>query len=449
MADTVDNTLSFLDQGSFLWVRASGHVHCIQATWVYRRAIDLDGLRRMQDNLAHGLLGRRIERSPLPFGRHRWVAWREPPEIEIAEPALTPEAVTDWTARRGQIPINPESGPPWHIGVLPIDGYGTAVSLLISHTVIDALGLCLALAAAANGVRRDLGYPPPRSRPWWRALGEDARVTARDVPAIGRAIVAGVREAGRLRKDRPAKPAPPAAKPADRGADRPTDAAIVRVFIDVADWDARAKALGGTGNALFAGFAARIGERVGRVRASDGKVFLTYPVNHRAADDTNGNPLKSIDLVVDPASVLTDLREVRAEIKQALTLELGAFKEQEAVLPLVPLTPKALVRRLAVDAVGASELPVGCANLGDIDPAVACVDGTQADSYWMNLVGQNLTQNSPEFSYGEMLLTSGRIGGTMFIAVRCYKPGAVNWRRELCGHIADTLADYNLTAVIE
>ena len=56
-----------MDQASYFWVRASGHVHCVQATWVYRRDVDLDGLRTTVDNLAHGLLGRRIERSPLPF----------------------------------------------------------------------------------------------------------------------------------------------------------------------------------------------------------------------------------------------------------------------------------------------------------------------------------------------------------------------------------------------
>jgi hypothetical protein len=44
-----------MDQASFLWVRASGHVHGIQCSWVYRRAIDADGLRSMADNLRYGL----------------------------------------------------------------------------------------------------------------------------------------------------------------------------------------------------------------------------------------------------------------------------------------------------------------------------------------------------------------------------------------------------------
>ena len=84
---SVDNTLAFMDQASYLWVRASGHVHGIQCTWVYERDIDLDGLRRLRDNLAYGLMGRRVEPSPVPFGRHRWVAWHESPSIDIAQQA--------------------------------------------------------------------------------------------------------------------------------------------------------------------------------------------------------------------------------------------------------------------------------------------------------------------------------------------------------------------------
>src|ERR671919_472848 len=53
---SADNVLAFMDQASFLWVRASGHVHGIQCTWLYRRDIDLDALRRVHDNLGHGLL---------------------------------------------------------------------------------------------------------------------------------------------------------------------------------------------------------------------------------------------------------------------------------------------------------------------------------------------------------------------------------------------------------
>ena len=41
--------------------------------------VDLDGLRRFNENFGKGMVARYIERSPLPFGRHRWVAASGPP----------------------------------------------------------------------------------------------------------------------------------------------------------------------------------------------------------------------------------------------------------------------------------------------------------------------------------------------------------------------------------
>ncbi len=44
----------------------------LQVGWLYEHAVDFDELKRFHYNLGYGLLGRLIERSPLPFGRHRW-----------------------------------------------------------------------------------------------------------------------------------------------------------------------------------------------------------------------------------------------------------------------------------------------------------------------------------------------------------------------------------------
>ena len=63
----------------------------MQAVWIYERPVDLDGLRRFHRNFGYGLYGRLIERSPVPFGRHRWVSSLGPPsDLDIAEnPAST------------------------------------------------------------------------------------------------------------------------------------------------------------------------------------------------------------------------------------------------------------------------------------------------------------------------------------------------------------------------
>lgn len=446
---SADNTLAFMDQASFLWVRASGHVHAIQSSWVYRRDVDGDGLRRMHDNLAHGLLGRRIERSPLPFGRHRWVSCHESPGIDIASRARTHSALAEWLDERAELPVDPEFGPCWHLGVLPIEDYGTAVSLVASHTVVDGVGLCLAVADAAKGIRHDFGYPPPRSRSRRRAMVEDVRQTARGLPEVGHALVAMTRLALHNRPSLARPAALPAPSAPDGQRDRPVVVPTATLYIDLADWDARAERLGGTSNALLAGFAAKLAEKFGRLRAGDNLVTLAYPVNDRTENDSRANALKGIDFAVDPAPVTADLREVRGDIKQALVSGLGKFQEQERVFPLTPFVPKVVLRKLPLGALNAADLPVGCAYFGDLDSAVASADGTEADYFSMRMVEQNLTEKSPELIYGELHLGSGRISGRLFITFRAYQPGTENSTRILRELISSTLADFDLTGVIQ
>jgi hypothetical protein len=80
----MDNLLAYIDQGSFLALRAFGHEPLGQYVWVYEHDIDIDRLRQLHRNLGDGLLGRRIERSPLPFGRHRWVAAPHQAALDVA-----------------------------------------------------------------------------------------------------------------------------------------------------------------------------------------------------------------------------------------------------------------------------------------------------------------------------------------------------------------------------
>ena len=81
---------------SFLGLRALGRGPLQQFIWLYDRDIDLDGLRRFHQNLGNTLLGRLIARSPLPFGRHRWVA--APVQAELGHaPAPRPRSeLQEW-----------------------------------------------------------------------------------------------------------------------------------------------------------------------------------------------------------------------------------------------------------------------------------------------------------------------------------------------------------------
>ena len=111
----VDNTLDYMDQASFLGLRARGRDPLIQLFWLYDHDVDLEQLRRFHHLLGKGLLGRRIERSPIPFGRHRWVAWPGPDDIEIA-PTPRPRAeVREWAVEPSAKPIDPERGPSWRL----------------------------------------------------------------------------------------------------------------------------------------------------------------------------------------------------------------------------------------------------------------------------------------------------------------------------------------------
>ena len=442
-----DNTLALMDQASFHWVRASGHVHCVQATWVYPRDIDTDGLHRMVDNLTQGLIGRRIERSPLPFGRDHWIRWKPSAAIAVGAPIPSLPDVAVWADARAAVPVDPEAGPSWHVGVAPIENYGTAVSVVASHTVIDGLGFAIVLADAAKGVTCDLGYPPPRARARRTALADDARAAVLGVPAMVRSVASMPKLAKKANRGK-ARPNPARSRVASiSDADRRIEVPTATAYVDLADWDARANALGGTSNSLFAGFAAKLAERTGRVR-DDGLVTLAYPVSDRTKNDTRANALKSVELTADPAPVTDDLRSLRAGIKQALTDGLGDFADQEALLPLIPFIPLAVARNVPPEAGGFADLPVGCSNLGELDPAVECADGTAADYFSIRLIEQNLTAHSPELSYGELHITSGRSCAKVFLAARAYQPWTPNSRRHLRELLAAALADFELSGTI-
>ncbi|WP_414687599.1 hypothetical protein [Mycobacterium sp.] len=445
-----DNRLAFVDHALFAGDRATGQKEVIQCVWVYEHAIDFDGLRRFHHNLGYGLLGRRIECSPLPFARHRWVSDRGPSDIDIAECARPRAELSDWADERLQLPTDPESGPGWHLGVLPLTDGSTAVSLVISHHLIDGLGLVLTVADAVLGNTRDLGYPPPRSRTRLRAVVQDARQTAQDAPEVARALIVAAKLACRRRHDiarsRASRPV------ALRGGDG-DDAIVIptiTIRIDLDDWDARATALGGTSNTLAAGLAAKLGERMGRRRAGDGAVTVQLPISERTEGDTRANALSFARVIVDPTRVTTDLRDVRAAIfKQVLRSVRETPDESLQLLWLIPFTPKRALKRLADGIAADPDLPVFCSNLGDLGSVLCRLDGTDAEYATARETRQHVTRQWLERTGGHMMLQSGRIGGKVGITVVAYQPGAKNTKPALRELAARTLAEFDLTGEID
>jgi hypothetical protein len=440
--------------------RVIGRHVVIQVVWVYEHAVDVDGVRLFNSSLGHGLLGRRIERSPLPFGRHRWISDRGPSDIDIAECARPRAELSDWADECSHLPVDPEWGPGWRLGVLPLTDGSTAVSLVISHCLIDGFGLALAIANGALGNTRDVDYPPPHSRTRLRAVIQDARQTARDAPDVGRAVVAAARLERARRRDAAQSSAPrPVSLPGDDGDDLVV-VPVITIHVDLDDWDARAKALGGTSDTLVAGVAAKLGDRVGRRRAGDGAVTLQLPISERGAGDTRAIAVSYAHVSVDPTRVTTDLREVRAAVKEGLrTLREMPDQDERQVVWLTPFTPKRAWKQMADVTVADPNLPVFCSNLGDLAPMVYALAGTDAEYatvsgvlntlHLIRVIGQNVTRQWLERAGGQLTLQSWRIGGKIAITVEAYQPGAENTKAALRELAARTLAEFDLTGQIE
>ncbi|CAM3297807.1 hypothetical protein MYCO108962_12905 [Mycobacterium colombiense] len=439
----MSNVLDLADQTLFLGERATGATSLLQCVWVYDHAIDIDGVREFHHHLGKGRLSRRIERSPLPFGRHRWVAPNDRCALEIVGAPRRRDEIDAWLAEQATKRPDAEHGPGWHLALLPLSGGGAAVSLVTTHCLTDGVGLCEALADAACGRADALRWPAAAARGRWRAVREDARQTAHDAGDVGRAIGAAVRI---LRQGRDAVQAASAEKPAapaPAGDDRIT-LPMTTFFVDADEWDRRAGALGGTSNALLAGLAARLAQRVGRV-AADGSVNVGMPLNERMRGDTRANAVTNVDVTLGPSAIDTDLREIRAVIKRALIRHQDVPDERWALLPLVPLIPKRLFRRL-ISVVTGGATTVVSSNLGVIDPAVNRPDGSDADYFAMKSVYPGVTGATMHRTNGALALLSGRVHGRVFVSVLGYQLGRRNSNEDLRRAISGVLGDFSLSA---
>lgn len=437
----MSNVLDLADQTLFLGERATGATSLLQCVWVYDRAIDLAGLRRFHRHLGAGRLARRIECSPLPFGRHRWVSTGAQGALEVVAVPRPRDAVDAWlTEQAGRRP-DAEHGPGWHLAVLPLTDGGAVVSLVTTHCLTDGVGLCEALADAARGRADTVRWPAAAARPRWSALAEDARQTARDTGDVGRAVRAAARM---LRQGRGGAALARGRATRRRGTQDRVTVPAQTIFVDADEWDARARALGGTSNALLAGLAARLAQRVGRV-ARDGSVTVGMPVNERVAGDTRANAVTNVDVLLGPAAIGTDLRAIRAAVKHALVRHHHLPDERWALLPLVPLIPKRVFRRLLGVVTGGATTVVS-SNLGALDPAANRPDGTDADYFAMRSVYPGVTDATMQRTNGALALLSGRVHDRVFVSVLGYELGRQNSNEALRQALSGALNDFSLTA---
>jgi malonyl CoA-acyl carrier protein transacylase/acyl carrier protein len=444
--ELVDNRLALADQASYLAERAV-HSALIQFTWIYNRGVDVDGLRRFHRNLGMGLLGRRIERSPIPFARHRWVASPASEDIDFAATPRPRDEISEWADRRAHLPIDAEQGPGWHLGVLPLEDGGAAVTLVVSHNIADGRAVGRVIADAVEGRTPDLGYPPAGSRSRGRAFREDLRLTVKELPDVAHAVVAVIRRARQDGDDlassnKGTKPAPRTA-----GSDHVVEVPVVTAFVDLEKWDARAKDLGGNSNSLAAGFSCRLAANLRHVNA-DGSVTLRLPVTLRTEADNKGNALTAVDVRADPTHSVTELGELHAKITRATLEAMENSDEFLAPLPLVPITPKWVIRRLAGALAGGAGL-VTCSNVGDLPPAVNRPDGSDADYAYMTPVEPGIKKSTLEVLGGRLLVGSMRLQDKIVISVSAYLLGESNTKAELRETISRTFAEFDLSAEMD
>ena len=444
-----DNRLALLDQAFYAGHRAAGQKEVMQVAWVYERAVDLDGLKNLHQNLRHGLLGRRIERSPLPFGRHRWVYDSAPADIDVAPHPRPRAELGAWLDECTQLPLDPESGPGWRLTVLPLADGATAISLVLSHYVIDGIGAALAVTQAAFNIKRDLGYPPPRSRGRLRAVLQDARETVHDTPAAVRALVAAAKEARRRRNDlRRPRPSRSVALPAS-GADAPVTAPSIWIRIPLDEWNARVQALGGTNSALAAAFTAKLDQHMGRRHGESGEVTMLLTVNDRTSeDDLRAVAVSFARVNIDPTGVTTDLLAARTAIRDALkTFKETQDDESELFVPLTPFTPKRAWQQMVDYALNDPEQPSLCTNLGDTGPAAIRPDGSLCDAAFARGASQHLTPRWLERIGSQLHLYFGTAVeiGLVSICVCAYHPETVTTKAALRDLCERTLAEFDLT----
>ncbi|HTX97527.1 MAG TPA: wax ester/triacylglycerol synthase domain-containing protein [Mycobacterium sp.] len=445
----MSNVLDLYDQAYFSFERAAGVTCVLQCVWVYNRTIDIDGLRQFHNLLQQGRLSRRIERSPVPFGRHRWVSPNDHSKLEIVQTPCAREGFDAWVVAQANTRLDTERGPGWHLAVLPFTDGGAGVSLVVSHCLTDGVGLCEALADAATGHHNSVDWPAAGSRRRWQALAEDTRQSARDTAAIGKAVLAAAQFAGRHRgragsatvpvSQQPAVPPAPTA-----GADERVTLSTATIFVDAKEWDSRADSLGGTSNTLLAGLAARLALRAGRLTA-DGLATPSIPVNERTPGDTRANAITNVDITVDPALAATDLREIRAATKQALIRHQQVPDDRWALLPLVPLLPQRWVRNLVRVATGGTTNVVS-SNLGAAPAGVNRADGTDADYFAMKSLYPGVTRAIMHRTGGVLALLSGRVDRQVFVSALAYQPGRSNSNDDLWRNLASCLGDFSLTA---
>ncbi|WP_395660105.1 hypothetical protein [Aestuariivirga sp.] len=433
------DVLGYLDQAFFTSLRALGRQPIMYFLWLYREPLDAAAVDRFNQCLAQGFLGRVLQRSPLPWGRHRWVANPVPAAVTWYADPLAPEHLPQWRNALVVLPLDPEHGPGWRLAARPLAHGGTALALLVSHTIADVKATEEAIVNAVAGRRLEPGFPLP-SRRWSPArVVADGKESLRGLPAVWGALKALARQPKAI-----ARPASRASTPPQRRGGLTAEPVVVlplaQVIIDHHACEARAAALGVKGNTLVAAVAVRLAYRLGRLDGA-GRVDLVLPVSERQPDDWRGNALRTVTVQADPDACQRDPRTLLEGIRAALSSRDRHGDDISPILPLIPYVPLWLLRLFERKALG-TRLPVTCSVIGELHPDMIRPCGEASLLHISNI--EPYTAPLLERLGGGMLLACYRLGGKLFITVMAHSPGHVTTCAELLPQVKAALADMAL-----
>lgn len=305
-SDDASDFLSCVDQGSFLGLLTLNRGPIVHLTWRYSHQPADAEINQFNNRLADGLLGRLVQPSALPFGRHRWVANPTATPVTWFRSSIHQDELAASRSSLINLPIDPEHGPGWRLAVQSLAGGGCAISLLVSHTVADGEGVGIAVTEAISGQYSRCQHPARMSRWLPRALISDCAESLRTLPDLFSAI------GFLLRRYRPMKsklgyrlPKTQSCVATERKS--AVTVALVQVTMERDAVDEASAVRGVAANTLVASFTAHLASHMGRVNAF-GRVTLVLPVSDRTAGDCRGNALRSISLNIDPCAELGELR---------------------------------------------------------------------------------------------------------------------------------------------
>jgi hypothetical protein len=438
-----DNFLCYADQGSFLGLRALGRGPVLQFTWLLAQQPDEVAVSQLNARLAQGLFARLLQRSPLPWGRHRWERNMTPPPVVWFSHSHHGRHLQQLRRQMLDLDVDPERGPGWRLVVQPFEGGGCALSVLVSHTVADGKATVQTIADAVAARHLDCGYLPAAWR--WSPLRllRDSAESLRELPGVGRAVMA------LMQRQRSATATSvhtsTGRQRGGRGASgQAVDVPFVPLVIAADDFEVRALELGVAANTLLAALAVQLAHRMGRVDAS-GRVKLVLPVSDRQPDDDRGNALRAVTLLVEPETCVANPRLLQRELRSRLTELLRHGDELSPMLPLLPYVPLWLARHLERMALG-SDLPVGCSILGALPSEMERPCG-EASFLQISLLERYTTADLDRLG-GLLFLVCHRMGGRIFVTVSGYEPGRITVRSELISLVEHTLVDLGMRATL-